>query len=673
MTDAGLPFPCLALSLAVLLSLFAVPAYAASDVWDDATADGVTTDGLTVTGMSYNNRYDAKIRSVQTYSPASGGVEFEYTIENTGSSSSRSLAGLGQDPFGYSDSNNEYKSIEYAIFHNSNGRLTIYESGTNVHSSTATYTADGTDTFKITMDSDGVVKHYVNGALQYTSSTAASGNYYLHFTPNGQHALTLTDTTPPTITPPADVTAEATGALTTLDIGTATATDAVDPNPVITNDAPGSFPIGVTTVTWTATDSASNTATATQRVTVRDTTPLLTITSPPHLFQVEATGPLTAVDIGTATATSTLDTNPTVTNDAPGSFPIGMTTVTWTATDSADNTATARQYVRVRDTTPPVVTPPPDVTAEATGTLTTVDVGTPTVTDADPNPTVTHDAPGSFPPGATTVTWTATDSGGRAATATQTVTVQDTTPPTITLPADVTAEATGALTTLDIGTATATDAVDPNPVITNDAPGSFPIGVTTVTWTATDSASNTATATQRVTVQYSYSEGLRYDHTREAGDPADTITIQAHRGGDFFTLKCLFFNTDVSVWDNQSTTYYEAAHNTTDTVHVRCFEKSDEAPAFQVTSYAQYEIGSGFGVINDTLGSDGLFGVPIPFMFVLLVAAMWTGRSAQVGIIVTTATIGIMAALGLFELEPEAWALIVLLTAAGVLLGKKLF
>ena len=32
-----------------------------------------------------------------------------------------------------------------------------------------------------------------------------------------------------------------------------------------------------------------------------------------------------------------------------------------------------------------------------------------------------------------------------------------------------------------------------------------------------------------------------------------------------------------------------------------------------------------------------------------------------------------MAALGLFELEPEAWALIVLLTAAGVLLGKKLF
>ena len=478
------------------------------------------------------------------------------------------------------------------------------------------------------------------------------------------------DTTPPVVTAPADVTADATETFTTVALGTATATDNFDTNPTITNDAPESFPPGETTVTWTATDTRGNAATATQRVTVRDTTPP-TITAPPFVM-AEATGPLTTVDIGTPTVTDA-DPNPTITNDAPRSFPIRVTVVIWTATDSADNTATATQFVLVRDTTPPVVTPTPDITAEATGPLTTVDVGTPTVTDADPNPTITHDAPELFLLGTTTVTWTATDSGGRTTTATQTVTVRDTTPPVVTPPPDITAEATGALTTLDVGAATATDNLDQNPTVTHDAPESFPPGETTVTWTATDSADNTATATQIVTVQYTYSEGLWYDHTREAGNQTDTVTLQAHRSGDFIVLQCLFFGQGTSVWSNQSTTFYEAKHNTTDTVHVRCYEKSNDIPAFQATSYAPYTPGSGFNTINEVFGSDGLFGVPIPFIFVLLVASMWTGRSAQVGIIVTAATIGIMTALGLFELQPEAWALIVLLTAAGVFLGKKLF
>jgi carbohydrate-binding DOMON domain-containing protein len=38
----------------------------------------------------------------------------------------------------------------------------------------------------------------------------------------------------------------------------------------VTNNAPGAFPIGVTTVTWTVTDNSGNTATCTQNVTVTD-------------------------------------------------------------------------------------------------------------------------------------------------------------------------------------------------------------------------------------------------------------------------------------------------------------------------------------------------------------------------------------------------------------------
>ena len=104
--------------------------------------------------------------------------------------------------------------------------------------------------------------------------------------------------------------------------------------------------------------------------------------------------------LGTATATDVFDSNPTITNDAPASFRTGTTTVTWTATDSAGNEATATQRVTVRETTPPLrISAPSSLTVEATGLLTAVDLGTPTVTDAGPNAVITNDAPESFPLG----------------------------------------------------------------------------------------------------------------------------------------------------------------------------------------------------------------------------------------------------------------------------------
>jgi len=124
------------------------------------------------------------------------------------------------------------------------------------------------------------------------------------------------------------------------------------------------------------------------------------------------------------------------------------------------------------------------------------------VDDLDPNPTVTSNAPAFFPLGTTAVAWTATDASGNKATATQNVTVVDTTPPTfLTVPADVTVTQTSPNgTPVNIGLATATDIVDASPTITNNAPALFLVGITTVTWTATDHSGNAATATQKVTV-----------------------------------------------------------------------------------------------------------------------------------------------------------------------------
>ncbi|NTW80237.1 MAG: S8 family serine peptidase, partial [Geobacteraceae bacterium] len=114
------------------------------------------------------------------------------------------------------------------------------------------------------------------------------------------------------------------------------------------------------------------------------------------------------------------------------------------AKDIAGNIGAVSKPVTVTfDATRPSLTPPANVTAEATGAQTTVAIGTATATDAVGVVSLINNAPATFPLGTTTVTWTATDVGGNSATATQTVTVQDTTAPALTAPANITAEATG--------------------------------------------------------------------------------------------------------------------------------------------------------------------------------------------------------------------------------------
>jgi len=315
--------------------------------------------------------------------------------------------------------------------------------------------------------------------------------------------ITLADTTPPVITTPANVSVEATGSATTVAIGAATATDAVDGVLIPTNDAPvGGFPVGITTVTYSATDNAGNIGTATQLVTVVDTTAPV-ITAPVAVIASSGDNLPVAVTLGTATASDLVDAIVNITNDAPATFPVGVTTVTYSAADSAGNISTATQLITVNlvDVTAPVVTAPIAVTIEATGTLTTAVLGTATATDIVDGVLIpTNDAPiTGFPVGVTTVTYTATDIAGNVGSATQTVTVTDTTVPVITAPIDVIADSlNGTAPVVALGTATATDLFAVT--ITNNAPVTFPVGITSVTWTATDANGNASAATQLVTI-----------------------------------------------------------------------------------------------------------------------------------------------------------------------------
>ena len=116
-------------------------------------------------------------------------------------------------------------------------------------------------------------------------------------------------------------------------------------------------------------------------------------------------------------------------------FPIGTTSVACSATDNALNTASGGFLVIVtEDVTPPVLSLPADITAEATGPNGAVVTYTATANDNLDGPVPVTCVPPSgstFPLGTTTVQCSATDAHGNIATGSFTITVRDTTPPTV--------------------------------------------------------------------------------------------------------------------------------------------------------------------------------------------------------------------------------------------------
>ncbi|NNM23143.1 MAG: HYR domain-containing protein [Flavobacteriaceae bacterium] len=140
----------------------------------------------------------------------------------------------------------------------------------------------------------------------------------------------------------------------------------------------------------------------------------------------EATG----VNLGTPT-TSDNCSGETTSNDAPAQFPIGTTTVTWTATDAAGNIATCTQDVTVVDAEAPSVDCPADVEVDVNeGELYTLPDYTGDVISSDnctTSPVLTQDpvAGTEVGPGVTTITIISTDDAGNAADCTFTVTVTE--------------------------------------------------------------------------------------------------------------------------------------------------------------------------------------------------------------------------------------------------------
>ena len=325
----------------------------------------------------------------------------------------------------------------------------------------------------------------------------------------------VVDTTAPAIGQNADITAEATGANgAPVSFANPTATDVVDGDvPVTCEPASGStFALGTSLVTCSASDNAGNTGVSYFNVTVEDTTaPEISA----HANEVvEATGASGAtVNYVLPTASDIVEGGVEV-NCTPSSgstFALGTTTVECSATDAAGNEATSSFTVTVRDTTPPSITAHGNEVAEATGPSgAAVNYTSPTASDIVDGSVAVVCTPASgstFALGTTTVNCSATDAAGNEATSSFSVTVQDTTAPSISAHADVNAIATsasGAVVTYTLPTAS--DLVDGSVAVTClPASGStFAIGSTTVNCSATDSHGNTGTSSFNVVVSYAF-------------------------------------------------------------------------------------------------------------------------------------------------------------------------
>jgi HYR domain len=207
-----------------------------------------------------------------------------------------------------------------------------------------------------------------------------------------------------------------------------------DGQPVPASSTTTLFGYGTTTITCTSTDSHGNTAVVNFTITVVDTLP--PVVTVPGSVTLQATSPAGAVYTFSASATDNVDgtLTPSCTPVSGSTFPVGATTVTCTATDTAGNTGSKGFVVTVVDTVAPLLTVPANIvtlsdnggpTATVTYTASATDFGQPVAVSCTSTAGTVNAFPATqlFPVGTTTVTCLANDGRGNTATGSFTVTV----------------------------------------------------------------------------------------------------------------------------------------------------------------------------------------------------------------------------------------------------------
>ena len=355
-------------------------------------------------------------------------------------------------------------------------------------------------------------------------------------------SVNVTDPVPPYFASvPWDVYVEATGNLTAVNATAlgVRAHDEADPRPNLSRVPAGPLPLGDHRIRWTATDASNNSATATMRLFVADTTPPSFSGTPANASLQFAPGEEPRASYARPNATDIVDGDvPVRCSPLPGTpVRLGQILVACDASDLSGNSARVSFWINATSGGNLTAAPRLDLLNSSVavpygGTLTvranvTGTGGTATIALSSPGAggnatgvpafaSLVHVRAGGNATGALItlspnasdvgvhrINVTAASRGYPLAHAVLTVNVIDGTPPRLIVPAEAVVEATGNLTRVNATAlgVRAADAVDPSPSLSGGPPGPLPLGVHSVQWTATDASGNAASAWMRLTVR----------------------------------------------------------------------------------------------------------------------------------------------------------------------------
>ncbi len=335
---------------------------------DSAGPANESLQSLTVTGVFANANTHGTValeNGIVTYTPAAnfnGAANFEYQVCDNGNTngSPDSQCATGVVNVTVNPVNDTPTANSQSVSTNSNTPVAITLTGNDLETAAANLV------FEVTVSPAHGSLSGTGANLTYTPNTDYSGPDSFEFTvrdagdvsapattsPAATVSITVNDTVAPTLNAPANVTvntgagATTCGALVTeAQLGVATASDNAGAVSTERTGVPSGniFPVGTTTITYTATDSAGNSSTATQTVTVIDNTaPTLTAPAPTSV-SADSTGHATIPDVVALTSASDNCGPVTVTQSPLAGTVVGTGThvITITATDAAGNTRTA--------------------------------------------------------------------------------------------------------------------------------------------------------------------------------------------------------------------------------------------------------------------------------------------------------------------------------------------
>jgi len=102
-------------------------------------------------------------------------------------------------------------------------------------------------------------------------------------------------------------------------------------------------------------------------------------------------------------------------------------------------------------------------------------------------------------------------------------------------------------------------------------------------------------------------------------------------------------------------------------VYVTCMDNGTHVVSF--TSYGPNLITGGLNMLDTSFGD--FLGAPAAVLFVILIAGMFTGRTANTGILVVLALIGVLGFIGMIAIDEATWGFILIAGVLGLFVGRR--